>query len=169
MLNFKTTDEMNSTGSKGNMNIDQNKFLENNIFHTFHKNYVKDMEFLKSVLEDNKTITDEIKEKLKTKVSDSDLKNLEDYLVNRMEEGKIHLAKKFADKIETQKSIKYIESQVKHVVEVYVKKMEKGENWLLAKKPVDGYTCASCENFIGELNDKSHDYKPWEKYPVRNT
>ena len=79
------------------------------------------------------------------------------------------MAKKFADKIETQKSIKYIESQVKHVVEVYVKKMEKGENWLLAKKPVDGYTCASCENFIGDLNDKSHDYKPWEKYPVRNT
>ena len=45
--------------------------------------------------------------------------------------------------------------------------MEKGDNWLIAKKPVNGHTCASCESYIGELPD-SNQYVPWNKYPIRD-
>ena len=58
--------------------------------------------------------------------------------------------------------------QVKHIIEVYIKKLEKGDNWLLAKKPLGGYSCASCENYIGELHDKSESFVPWNKYPMRD-
>lgn len=169
MLSFKTTDDVGASSSKGGPNFDSSKYLEGSVFNTFHKNYVKDMEFIKQLVDINKKNIEDLSDKVKQRVSDDDMKNLEDYLVNRLEEMRIVLAKKFADKLDTQKSIKYIEAQVKHVVEVYVKKMEKGENWMLAKKPVNGYTCASCENYIGDLTDKACDFTAWNKYPARET
>ena len=42
------------------------------------------------------------------------------------------------------------------------------DNWLLAKKPLNNYLCASCESVIrGEL-DKRSDYIAWNKYPSRD-
>ena len=75
-------------------------------------------------------------------------------------------SKRYADKIDTSKSIKYLDTQIKHIIEVYIKKMDKGESWLLAKKPIGGFTCASCEAYIGELKDKD-EYLAWNKYPMR--
>ena len=45
--------------------------------------------------------------------------------------------------------------------------MEKGDNWLLAKKPLGGNSCASCEAYIGDLHDNTQ-YVPWNKYPMRD-
>lgn len=45
--------------------------------------------------------------------------------------------------------------------------MEKGDNWLLAKKPLGGNSCASCEAYIGDLHDNSQ-YVAWNKYPMRD-
>ena len=46
--------------------------------------------------------------------------------------------------------------------------MEKGDNWLLAKKPVNGFACASCESYIGDLQDNNNQHIPWNKYPIRD-
>jgi hypothetical protein len=41
--------------------------------------------------------------------------------------------------------------------------MEKGDNWLIAKKPLEGYKCGSCESYIGgDLPDKGQ-YIAWNK------
>lgn len=50
---------------------------------------------------------------------------------------------------------------------MYAKKVEKGDNWLLAKKPLNGYSCASCEAYIGDLQDNQQ-HIPWNKYPMRD-
>ena len=42
------------------------------------------------------------------------------------------------------------------------------ENWLLAKKPVNGYSCAACESYIGDLRDDTHKFIPWNKMPLRD-
>jgi hypothetical protein len=47
------------------------------------------------------------------------------------------------------------------------KKDEHGDNWLLAKKPLNGYSCAACESYIGELKDNTQ-YIPWNRYPLRD-
>lgn len=168
MNNIKNVDEVGGGLSKvGQTNIDSSKFMEVNIFNNFHKNYVKDIEIIKNLLDETKLNLDEQTEKLKQKVSEKDLKTLEEYLTVKIEETRLGLIKRFADKVDTQKSIKYLEAQIKHVVDVYVKKMEKGDNWMLAKKPVGGYTCASCENYLGELTDKANDFTAWNKYPAR--
>ena len=40
------------------------------------------------------------------------------------------------------------------------------DNWLLAKKPINGY-CASCEAMIRGDLDKRTEYVAWNKYPAR--
>ena len=50
--------------------------------------------------------------------------------------------------------------------------MEKGDNWLLSKKPISNNLCASCESYLGDLNDTNEDnkiYVPWNKYPVKDS
>ena len=45
--------------------------------------------------------------------------------------------------------------------------MDGSDSWLLAKKPLNNYVCASCESIIkGEL-DKKSEFVPWNKYPNR--
>ena len=85
-----------------------------------------------------------------------------------IEELKLNMSKKFADKTETLKSIKFLETQIKTIQESFTKKMEGADNWLLAKKPLNNYMCASCESIIrGEL-DKRSEYIPWNRYPNRD-
>lgn len=170
-MNFKSEDGTNvPLHAKSSMisSFDGNKYLELLSFNAFHKNYVKDMEFLKHLVDENRLVIDEVNDKLKFKVSDSDLKSLDEYLTAKIDEVKFSLLKRFADKIDTNKSIKYLETQIKHVIDVYVKKVEKGENWMLAKKPIGGYSCASCENYLGDLTEKANDNTPWSKHQTRD-
>ena len=85
----------------------------------------------------------------------------------KIEEIRINTQRKYADRNETSKNIKYLDSQIKHITEVYIKKMVKGDNWLLASKPIGGYKCASCESYLGDLNDKNT-HLPWNKIPNRD-
>ena len=63
------------------------------------------------------------------------------------------------------KALKLLETQIKTLSES--NKKDVADNWLLAKKPLNNFLCASCESVIrGEL-DKKSDYIPWNKYPAR--
>ena len=54
--------------------------------------------------------------------------------------------------------------QIKSLYELFSKKDEKNDNWLLAKKPLGCYACASCENYLGDL--KENDEKVfWNQFP----
>ena len=89
-------------------------------------------------------------------------------MLNRLEDIKIGISKKFADKNETNKTIKYLDSQIKHIIDYFIKKSEKpGDSWLIAKKPIDGYKCGSCESYIGELHDKNST-AVWSKYTINS-
>ena len=80
---------------------------------------------------------------------------------------KINISKKYAEKNEINKSMKLLETQIKTIQESLQKKIDGADNWLLAKKPLNNFVCASCEREIkGEL-DKRMDYVPWNKYPNR--
>ena len=121
------------------------------------------MNLIKDQVDEQKIAIEDFLSLLKVKVSDKDLKNLEEYLTSKIEEGKVYSIRKFAEKLETQKNIKFLDAQIKHIMDVYIKKMEKGDNWLLAKKPLRGFSCASCESYMGELNDKNMDNVYWNK------
>ena len=99
-------------------------------------------------------------------MSENDLTNIEQYLINLIDEYKIKDMKKFVEKAEYQKSMKYLEVQIKQLHEINSKDKD-NENWLLAKKPINNYMCASCEAYLGELKNKE-EYSPWNKIPNRD-
>jgi hypothetical protein len=169
LISLKNSDESHNNSSIVNkvIPLDNSKFLETNLFNEFVRNYKNDQESGKRITDELGRYIDDIITALKSKAGDKDMKNLEDYLTSKIEELKLNSHKKFADKLETSKNIKYLDAQVKHIIDVYIKKMEKGDNWLLAKKPVNGFACASCESYIGDLHDNNQ-HIPWNKYPIRD-
>jgi hypothetical protein len=169
VMNIKNSEdnEIENTTMQKSSPLDNSKYLECNIFFEFQKSYIREYDKINRFAEELKRTIDDIIGALKTKSGEKDMKNLEEYLGGRMEELKLNSNKKFADKTETTKNIKYLDTQIKHIIDVYIRKAEKGDNWLIAKKPVNGHTCASCESYIGELPD-SNQYVPWQKYPIRD-
>jgi hypothetical protein len=89
--------------------------------------------------------------------------------MNEIEEFKNEFSKKFMEKPEIFKNLKILEIQIKNIYDnipglIHAKE---GDNWLLAKKPLNSYLCASCESYIGELKNKNV-FLPWNKIPPHN-
>jgi chromosome segregation ATPase len=165
---IKLKEGLNENGSgvvQGGI-FDENKYVELATFNSFLKSYESEISKIKFQIEELRRYLNDLNEIVKTKASEEDMRNFETLINSKIEELRLLCNKKFADKIDTSKSLKYLDAQIKHIVDVYIKRMEKGDNWLLAKKPVGGFTCASCEAYIGELKEKN-DYLAWNKYPMR--
>ena len=155
--------------------LDSSRYVESHVFNDFSKHIKKELQEINSKYLENKTLIDEILELIRIKATYDDLKALEgrvlfnliDFLISKLEEFKIGNVRKFADKIEVSKNIRYLDTQIKHILDVYIKKMDKGDNWLIAKKPMNGFTCASCEQYLGDLQENNQ-FVPWNKIPNQN-
>ena len=144
-----------------------NKYVEYSLFNEFKNQAVTQFNSVNDNFVQIRHLIDDLVDSFKQKTTFKDLKALEDDLMSKLEDLRLSCLKKFADKSETSKNIKYLDTQIKHIIQVYIQKAEKGENWLLAKKPLNGNLCASCESYIGELKDNTP-YVPWNKYPNRD-
>ena len=159
--------EGNNSNESLKNKINESKFdnyLQISHFNEYTKTHTKDIERIYKEIAEFKRHHNELTDIVKERASDSELKNLEEYLSSLIDELKDSFNKKFAGKLETNRNFKSVELQIKQVVEMYLKNKEKGNEWLIAKKPLNGYSCASCEAFIGELKDKG-EYLPWNKVP----
>lgn len=167
VYNMKANDDGPNVTPQKMLPYDTSKFVDYSTFNEFKANMMREFDNVHLNISELRKLIDEIFLILKTKISDKEMKNLEDFLFIKLEEFKSACNKKFADKNETARNLKYLEQQIKNILETYLKKMEKGDNWLLAKKPIGGNSCASCEAYIGDLHDNSQ-YIPWNKYPMRD-
>jgi hypothetical protein len=161
-------DDDDNTGVLTNkiLKLTLENYLNLTDFYNFKKEYDKNFERLKHEMDTFKNSYYEILDSLKDKVNENEIKSLEDYLVGLIEETKDRSTKLYAKRIDVNKNIKTLELQIKEIIEVYVKKLDTGDNWILAKKPINSYTCASCEAYLGNLNKKNDDYfenKDYEK------
>ena len=97
-----------------------------------------------------------------------DLNNLENILKDLINQQSLDSQKKFADKTGVNKSIHSLEGQLKHLMSDFDKEKnkeaEKSDVCMLSSKPLDGYKCASCEKYIGDLKENIQ-YLPWNKFP----
>lgn len=168
MLLIKIDDSSDRTIKKEFSFHDIGKYVEMGAFNDFLKMYHKDNERMKRDNEELRRNNDEINELLKSKATEMQLNQMEDYLISMIEEMKNNFNRKYADRIDTNKNFKSIESQMKHIIEVYIKRSDKGDSWLIAKKPIGGYSCASCENYIGDLTEKN-EFMAWNKVPGKET
>ena len=162
---FNTFKDENKN-QKGNVNIDLSKFVDMPSFIEYKNNANSFMKQINERMDELFRFLKDLENMLGDKLNISDFKVFEELIVLKLEELKNACNKKFSDKNETAKNLKFLDQQIKNLLEVYLKFKEKGENWLLAKKPMDGHSCASCEHFIGELHENNAPIH-WKKYPLR--
>ncbi|MCF0143295.1 MAG: hypothetical protein HUJ75_07955, partial [Parasporobacterium sp.] len=93
-------------------------------------------------------------------ITNEDLKKMEENFRQIIQKLNSSSQSKFAEKNETKKVLNSLEAQIKEINEI---NKEKKETCMLASKPVGGYKCASCETYIGDINNKN-EYLPWNKY-----
>ena len=146
--------------------LDLSRFLEKIAFNKFLLSTQTEKKKIDNNFEEIRKIINEISEIVKTKCNSEDLKIFENIMNNKIEELKLINSKRFADKVDTNKSMKYLDTQIRHIIDVYIKRLDKNDSWLIAKKPIGGFSCASCESYLGELKNKEN-YLPWNKYPQR--
>ena len=111
---------------------------------------------------------------IKKKAELSELNIVRNNLIEKMEELVKACNLKFADKNECLKNFKHIEEQLKKILFLLKKRNEQNvegdsNNWLLAKKPINGYSCASCESYLGDLSNDIKKYIPWNRLPLRDS
>ena len=147
--------------------IDMTKFIDFNTFDDNKKEINRKFDKIRIGFEDILRNIEEILNKLSHTPTDKDFSQFQGVIKNMLDELKLSCNRKYSDKYETLKNIKFLETQIKSINDQYVRKAEGQDNWLLAKKPLSKYLCASCEGVIrGELDNRC-DYIPWNKYPNR--
>ena len=143
----------------------QMTFVSKKDFETYkNKN---DEEFEKIWDEINKLKKDfeEFIKKLNDGATLSDLESMKDLILKRIEELFMSQNKKYSNNFAT---IEILQEQFKKLLELLaIKEEQDKENWLIAKKPIGGYSCASCESFLGELKSEKNKYIHWNKMPFR--
>ena len=143
-----------------------NDFVEVSVFNEYIKEQTKFSEKIKKDLDSYRHFYDEIIETLKKAASVQDLKSLEEYLLDLLDEFKDRIHKIYPKKSELNKNFKALELQIKQLYEYVIKKDENSENWLLAKKPIGGFSCASCESYLGDLKE-NNEKVIWNQLPER--
>ena len=152
---------------RSDVSYDLLKYLEKEEFNDNKKEVNKKFEKVRLAIENLGTNLENILNTLSHTVSDKELINYQGVIKNIIDELKLSISRKYAEKSETNKTFKFLETQLKTVMDAASKKMDGSDNWLLAKKPLNNYLCASCESVLkGELEQRS-EYIPWNKYPTR--
>ena len=162
---------MNRTGEQSpTINVDFSQYVNKSEFEKHKRENEQEFAKIWEAIENLKKLINQIFNLLKTKANLSDLEDLKNYLLGKIEELALASVKKFADKNETTNNFKYLEDQIKKIFELLQSQRPSSdaETWLLAKKPINGYACASCESFIGDLREDSHKFIPWNKMPLRD-
>ena len=166
--------QMMSRSSDGNapiIDIDFSNYLPKSDFDKYKKENDNEFKKIWDEIKKLKDLINQIFNILNTKANLSDLNDLKNFLLSKLEELAMACNKKFADKNETANNLKYLEDQIRKIFELLSSKKDtvnEADNWLLAKKPLSGYSCAACESMIGNLKDEANKFIPWNKLPLRD-
>mmetsp|Transcript_34364 Transcript_34364/g.39721 ORF Transcript_34364/g.39721 Transcript_34364/m.39721 type:complete len:132 (-) Transcript_34364:37-432(-) len=69
------------------------------------------------------------------------------------------------------KALKNLEKQLKNLYDLVMSKMQTGtdeDDAMFSKKPLGGFSCASCEKNLINLSSKPPDHYSWNKFPLRD-
>ena len=168
MSTKNTEDAKYSKNSQNLIFAKMQEYLESSVFHEYLIDDNREKEKIKKDIDNYKQFKEETLETLKKTATLQDLKNLEVYFEDLFDEFKGKLFKLCPKKSEITKAIKSMDLQLKNVYELIFKKEEKNENWMLAKKPIGGFACASCESYIGDLRENDEKVF-WNQFPEYNS
>ena len=154
------------------IDIDFSLYLPKTEFEKYKRETAQEFKKIWDEIKNIKDLINKLFELLDTKANLSDLEDLKNFILAKLEELALACNKKFADRNETANNLKYLEDQIRKLFELLStsKKdtINEADNWLLAKKPISGYSCAACESVIGNLRDDANKFIPWNKLPLRD-
>lgn len=104
------------------------------------------------------------------KVDKDELGDLEARLMEKLNEMVKKLMGQFADKNDTKKRLANLEKNMKIIFDMLGSRSvgrENEEDAMFSKKPLGGFSCASCERNITNLQGHMAEYQPWKKLPFR--
>ena len=154
---------LQNTPSNGNAKIiDFSKYIDNQKLTEALKPILREFEKIYKEIDSFRRDMNEI-ESLGKNYTKNSVNKLEEDLTNKINELKIYIQKKYVEKFDFNKTIKSIEVQIKSLGDG--PKKDDAESWLLAKRPLKCFNCASCEANIKNDNYNTADYLPWKKYP----
>ena len=148
-------------------------YFEKYVLKSNYEDFLKvNKEKINKIMDELDNINNQIKEIkniLQNKANNEELSELREFLTNKLEEIINESTKKFSDKEDTSKYLKYLEEQIKNLYTSLKSKTDSHlpENWLLATKPITGFSCAACESYIGDLKTEKERYIPWNKLPTK--
>ena len=162
---FQIKDENDKNSLKKYTNIDSSNFLPQSIFNFFKKEANSKFEKIKVDLDNLNNSMETISSSLNHYPSNKEFSKFQKSLINLIDDFKSSIHKKYMERSEIQKSLKIIDNQIKFLNEA-AKKYDTSETWLLAKKPIGNYQCASCESNLKDLEQKDN-FVAWNRYPSR--
>ena len=163
VLSLIEQEDAQNKRSKDDYNMDLSSLLTREEFFDNREKMNKKIDKILSQESDNYRMIQEIFKKLSNFVTETELQNLEQYFLNLLNETKLKISKNYVEKSELQKNIKFLDIRIKQLEETTSKE---NENWLLAKKPMNGFLCASCEAYIGDLKN-NEEIATWNKFTNR--
>ena len=162
---FQLKNEKENNFMPKHTGLETNNFLHQSIFTQYKKEINSKLEKIKTDLENLNNNYETLSSTLNLYLNDKDFSKFQNRLMNHIEDFKSSLHRKYMERIEIQKALKVIDNQIKLLNESS-KKYEGSDRWLLAKKPIGNFQCASCEANLKDLEQKDN-YVPWNKYPSR--
>jgi hypothetical protein len=112
----------------------------------------------------------DLQDALEIKVDWTSFNDLKIEIYSRIEDLANGLDKRFASK-KTEKALKELEKQLKVLFDMIMSmggKQGGQDDAMFARKPLGGWSCASCARDLVNLQGMPADYVPWSKWPVRD-
>ena len=154
---------LQNTPSNGNAKIiDFSKYIDNQKLTEALKPFLREFDKVYKEIDSFRRDLNEVDNQTKNYIKNS-ISKLDEDFNNKINELKVFIQKKYLEKFEFHKTIKSLEVQIKSLNDE--PKKNDADNWLLAKRPLKCFNCASCEANIKNDNYNTADYLPWKKYP----
>jgi len=154
---------LQNSPANGNMKIvDFSKYIDNQKLTEALKPFFKEFEKIFKEIDSFRRDIGEIENQNKHNIKNA-ISKLEEDFNNKLTELKEFIKKRYLEKMEFTKTVKSLEVQIKALGND--PKKADADSWLLAKRPLKCFNCASCEANIKDENYSTADYLPWKKYP----
>ena len=162
-VDFKS--DMENNKSNRNKDFNEKNFIDQKTFSDYKNENNKKLEKYKFTADELIRNLNNISSSLNRYATNKEFLQFQNTLMSLLEEFKLNCSRKFMEKSDIQKNFKNMENQMKTLADS-CRKIDNADNWLLAKKPLNNYQCASCETMLNDLEQKDN-YIAWNKYPNR--
>ena len=145
--------------------INFDKYVDNQKFTDTLKPILKEIEKMYREIDSLNRNLSEYESMSKSLAKVERVNRLEDEMSTKINEVKTSLQRKLVDKVEFAKNLKQLEIQIKSLDGD--NKKSDADSWIMAKKPIGCFNCATCEANIKNENP-SNEYLAWNKYPQQD-